>query len=371
MANAFRAKIESYLMLARRFSLTHPHAGEVEMPMLVPAFSSKGFRLLDFEKRKKTHRYSEMAQAFINLSPSISTSVLVSAYDIHFKYFVPPGSDIEDMIAALSYPRLVFVDSGGYELIDEFDSTENRTHNYTPEFAFGYEEYLGVLNKCFNGRKNIHLVISNFDYSSKGKRLTEQISEARSLFQDYDGVLTDFIIKPTTEKATLVDFGTFSKNDFGNLRDFDVIGVTEKELGKTLIEKAKCISLLRLKLNEAGVNAPIHVWGGLDPIVTPLLFFAGAEIFDGVSWLRYSYKNGLAICREAYSVVEPKVNVRTKLDVVRMPSCQDIILYLDALASQLQQWVDYEGRDFSMFDPSVKDHLKRAYKTLRSTVKEI
>lgn len=358
-------------MLARRFSLMHPQAGEVEMPLLVPAISSKGFKLLSVNKKKKTPRYSEMAQAFLNLAPSYSTSVLVSAYDIYFKHLVPPGSDFDDMIGALTNPRLVFVDSGGYELMDEFDSTENRTYNHTPNSAFGYKEYLEVLHECTNTGRNIHFVISNFDYSSRGKPLVEQISEARSLFGNYDGVLTDFIIKPTSEKENIVEFASFSKNDFGNLRDFDIIGVTEKELGKTLIDKAKSISLLRLKLHDEGINAPIHVWGGLDPIVTPLLFFAGAEIFDGVSWLRYSYKNGLAICREAYSIVEPKVNVRTKLDVVRMYSCQDNLLYLDTLASQLQQWVDYEGKDFSMFDPGVKDHLKRAYKTLRTTIKEI
>ena len=32
-------------MLARRSTILHPTAGEIELPLLVPAFSSKGFEL--------------------------------------------------------------------------------------------------------------------------------------------------------------------------------------------------------------------------------------------------------------------------------------------------------------------------------------
>ena len=94
--------------------------------------------------------------------------------------------------------------------------------------------------------------------------------------------------------------------DFANLRGFNIIGVTEKDLGANLLDRLMRVAILRKGLDDVGVNAPIHLWGGLDPILTPLFFFAGAEIFDGISWLRYAYNKGIAINRECYAVVESK-----------------------------------------------------------------
>src|SRR5690606_12652207 len=43
---------------------------------------------------------------------------------------------------------------------------------------------------------------------------------------------------------------------------------------------------------------PLHIFGSLDPVACPLFFLAGADIFDGLTWLRYGYFNGTAIYRQ-------------------------------------------------------------------------
>jgi queuine/archaeosine tRNA-ribosyltransferase len=39
-------------------------------------------------------------------------------------------------------------------------------------------------------------------------------------------------------------------------------------------------------------KAPIHVFGCFDPQTIVHLFFAGADVFDGLAWMRYYFHNG-------------------------------------------------------------------------------
>jgi hypothetical protein len=54
----------------------------------------------------------------------------------------------------------------------------------------------------------------------------------------------------------------------------DVIGVTEKEAGSTLRERIETVVLLRRALHLIGSDIPIHLFGGLDPALSPLFFLA-------------------------------------------------------------------------------------------------
>ena len=70
------------------------------------------------------------------------------------------------------------------------------------------------------------------------------------------------------------------------LRHFDIVGVTEKEAGRTFFERLTFVARLRALLDLNEIDKPIHVFGGLDPFMTPLYFLAGADIVDGLTWLR-------------------------------------------------------------------------------------
>src|SRR6185312_9373800 len=88
------------------------------------------------------------------------------------------------------------------------------------------------------------------------------------------------------------------------LSNFDVIGFTEKELGPSTLDRMVFIARLRQELEAAGLDIPIHIFGSLDTISTPLYFLAGADIFDGLTWLRYSYFDGLTLYKHNYGAMK-------------------------------------------------------------------
>ncbi len=49
----------------------------------------------------------------------------------------------------------------------------------------------------------------------------------------------------------------------------------------------------------------------------------------------------------------------------------DNLTFLNNLTIALQQWVDFEGKSFDMFDQNVSAHLERAYKTMTSRIPEL
>jgi len=356
-------------MLARRSTVTHPIAGVMELPLLVPAFSSKGFQFRSTGRGRARRDFSEMAFELADFGKRPSSSVMVSAYDLHFRHFeVPkPGSNRPEIY--LRNSRLVFLDSGGYELVQDIDSSGPTAYAYTPKTGFGHEEHEIILRRLVGLSKPLPLVVANFDHETRGRPLDSQIRAARALFAKFPGSMSDFIIKPWTPSSRLVDPSQMTEIDFANLRGFDIIGVTEKELGRDIFDRVKGIAKLRRRLDEAKISGPIHIWGGLDPIMTPLYFFAGAEIFDGVSWLRYAYRDGIAINRECYAVVS-EIGVTASRPLNHAYASLDNLTALNNQTIALQQWVDFEGERFDMFHSTVRDQLKRAYDVMTSRIEE-
>ena len=357
-------------MLSRRSTLTHSLAGAMELPLLIPAFSSKGFHFGSTGRGRAKRDFSEIAYELADFGKHPSSSVMISAYDLHFRHFDAPKLGSNKPERDLRNSRLIFVDSGGYELVSDFDSSEPNTFKYKPKDGYGAEEYETVLRKLVGLSKPLPLVIANFDQSARGQALSFQIRFARALFKKFPGCMSNFIIKPWTPDSKLVDPLKMTDLDFANLRGFDIIGITEKELGRDIFERIKRIAKLRQRLDDAKISAPIHIWGGLDPLLTPLYFFAGAEIFDGVSWLRYAYKDGVAMNRECYAVVS-QIGVTASRPLNHAYASLDNLTALNNLTIALQQWVDFDGKKFDMFSLQVRDPLKRAYEVMTSQLDEL
>jgi hypothetical protein len=93
------------------------------------------------------------------------------------------------------------------------------------------------------------------------------------------------------------------------LNRFDVIGVTEKELGNSVLDRVRNLATLRTLLDDNGVRSPIHIFGGLDPLAVILYYVAGAEIFDGLTWLRYGFVDGVAVYRENFNVLKTPLDL--------------------------------------------------------------
>jgi len=355
-------------MLARCTKIEHPLGGTIDLPRLVPAFSSKGFAFIPadgdgrlrpptkkkgrtkprFHPRKGVRsEVSEATRALETVGPLIRDSILVSAYDLHHHHFRKPERFFEGK-------ELVFLDSGGYELSPGFDQTEP-VHWGTPKKQFLRDDYLAVLQQL---PKNLPFAISNYDWGTKGRPLEKQILDAQRLFQGFPNCMTNFIAKPTGGKYVDVDELI---HHVKKLRAFNILGLTEKELGKELIDQLMTLAKLRSAMDREGVNLPIHIWGGLDPLLTPLYFFAGAEIFDGISWLRYAYHDGIAVYRDSYSVLEG--TIECPKEQAKALALHKNLDSLRVLASNLRDFVLRKASTFEMFG-SRKDVLEKAYRTL-------
>src|SRR6476661_9637791 len=102
-------------MLARTTSLTHPGGTRIQTPLLISSFSSKGFRFT----KKGTKFHSEAFKLIHDTAEALTEAVLLSAYDL--KHYFPGISSFRKFNFA---PQIIFLDSGGYETLEDFDFSE-------------------------------------------------------------------------------------------------------------------------------------------------------------------------------------------------------------------------------------------------------
>lgn len=334
-------KLRSY-MLCRCSKLTLANGEIVDLPKLVPSFSSKGF---PFIKGKKL---SEVSYVLENTGPTIEDSFLVSAYDIHFDHIKDPSTYFGNQ-------EMVIIDSGGYELSSGYDSTESVQFPYKPKDGYDIDSYIKVLSKI---DITDPIIMTNFDYSAKGDSIKDQIISAQTLFNKFPGLTHDFIVKPTGSKTYLDSDEIISC--IRKMQKFHILGFTEKELGGNLLDRMIKIAEIRHALNGKSLNTPIHIWGGLDPLVSILYFLVGAEIFDGISWLKYGYHEGYAITRDSFTSAKNKIHEsQSKSESRRLGSN---ISYLYDLQIQLTNFVKSGGTDFSIFkNKNIEKPLEQAF----------
>ena len=280
-------------MLCRTSTIEHRGSGvAMTTPLLIPSFSSKGFASLG-ESGK-----SEIGEILVATSEFLNEVFLISAYDIFYGH-VPKPLELE------CTPELIVVDSGGYEILPSCDEPFVRHPLYHPKpwtvdkLESVYEEW----------PDRIPAVFVSFDHPDLRKTFADQVADARRLFQTRHQHLSLLLLKPETEEqTTLNETIDAATADAAQLGSFDIVGVTEKELGQNAIERMPQIAKLRLAMDDAGVRSPLHVFGALDPLSVCLYFIAGAEVFDGLTWLRYAYKDGLCTC--PFNLDEDHVRLR-------------------------------------------------------------
>lgn len=264
----------------------------VATPLLIPSFSSRGFPTL------KT--------MYERLREHTTDSSLVSAYDIHHGNLSP-----EEIYSS----EVLFIDSGGFECgtSDDLSDLYNLSgHKPKPWTAVEHAKVLRELKPLSS------LVVVNFDMRGP---IDQQIGNARELFNSLPReYMTDFLVKPETKDANYVPISSLGKH-WEDLADFDVIGITEKELGSSFLARCKNLVALRRDLSYHDINVPIHIFGGLDPLSVIAYFLCGADVFDGLSWLRLAYRNGIALYYNSYALVEGQwtrtnhqVHVKASLD---------------------------------------------------------
>lgn len=328
-------------MLARKSVLTHRLGFKFETPLLIPSFSSKGFLFQKIGKRQVSE-----AKIFMDLTADVLTeTMLVSAYDIYNNH-LDPISKISKI------PGLTFIDSGGYEVSDYHDFSAIFRHPVPIGAANWDEDKLKtVLDKW---PKSYPAVVISFDH--RATSFLKQIDSARKLFARYPDQMRDFIIKPDKKKGSKYINIDSIVSCIDELGHFDIVGVTEKELGSSVLGRMLNIAKLREAMDKASLRMPIHIFGSLDPLSSTLYFLAGAEIFDGLTWLRYSYVGGKAIYYHNYGATE--YGIYEEESMVKARSLRDNIYYMKRMQHDMQNFLP--KKDFSKFEFQGRE-LRKAY----------
>ena len=300
--------------------------------MLVPSFSSKGF--------------PEANNILKVTREVIEGPILVSAYDLSYKQIIEP----------LTFPSLVFLDSGGYEASKDLDLSDAREREHLPAL-WTREQHEHVLQSYKQERPT---ALITYDHPKERYKTSEQIERANSLFCSHPGFVREILLKPESEGAIRVKVQSIIA-EIHALANFDVIGVTEKEIGNSIFDRMKNIAKIRIALMNAGLETPIHVFGSLDTITTPLYFLAGADIFDGLTWLRFAYRDGYTIYRQNYGAVE--FGISSPADVVEGRCWNSNYGYLKELELEMSRFLkDFNYKSFkyhsSLFETACENTLE-------------
>lgn len=296
-------------MLCRTSKLVHPSGASLETPLLVPSFSSKAFGL-GHKGRPEVVRVLDAAQEFI------TRTCLVSAYDIQYGYVPEPQN------LALSVD-LMFLDSGGYEVSDDHDLSAATKPVHRPE-KWDAAKLQAIWDRWPD---SLPAVLVSYDHSNYRRSVSEQLQNAKQAALAKPGHLHSFLLKPETqEERTLESALRAIRGLVRDLDGFQLLGVTEKELGNSPLERMVRIAGIRRALDDASVRIPIHVFGALDPLSVCLYFVAGAEVFDGLTWSRYAYNSGRCIYVHNNAMVPYGMEIND--DEARVRTIKDNLCYL-------------------------------------------
>lgn len=250
------------------------HIDSYELPLLVPSFSSKGNIL--FPTPNKTY-VSDNFELLNKLDIRVFETYLISAYDIFYGYMPTDPEDLPDT-------RFLFVDSGGYETNDSYDITEKNKFNYHVN-PWDKSKMIDVYDRIVASSRfrNSVLIFSGFDSYAP---TSDQIADIHSLQSRYPTAVINYLLKISNIDETIE-----AVRNTKFLDEIKVIGLTEKELGRTVKDRIKNLITVKETLKLKKWEGHIHIFGGLDPVLSKLYYYAGADIFDGLSWQRIRYSD--------------------------------------------------------------------------------
>jgi len=308
-------------VFARSSTIRHKTSGvSFQTPLLIPSFSSKGFA------RSKKTKKSEIGKILAASGEFLTETFLISAYDV-FYGDIPPPRELPFT------PELIFLDSGGYEI-----STDRDYSSVIDPLPAAEPWDLSKLQSILDEWPDeIPLVIVSYDHHNKRRPVANQVADARKLFRRYPQHNHLLLLKPEKATQSLIDEALKSAlADATQLRSFDLIGVTEKELGRSMLDRMIQIARLRRAMDEANVQIPIHVFGSLDPVSVCLYYVSGAEVFDGLTWIRYGYDDGRCVYTHNLGVLKYGIHVPDNL--VRSRAMANNYYYLQDLQRRLREF---------------------------------
>ncbi len=203
-------------------------------------------------------------------------TVLISAYD-YYNLERDGYLNTEEVRASFNH-KFLFLDSGGFEL--QYSNNDD----WNPE---KYKQVILELNPHF------YVGYDRIPSYERTSHTSEVISKSIDFLKKSD---------KSKQKVLLIHFSP--KNNpqleikeiveiiYQNYEFIDIIGFPEREIGSNIIQSCQFIKLFRDQLEKRQILKPIHIFGCFDPISVILFVLAGADIFDGLGWLKSSFDNG-------------------------------------------------------------------------------
>lgn len=307
-----------------------PH--ELGTPMLVPSFSSRAAR--------------DVMGIFDDVRNHITEVSLVSAYDMHYARLRR-----EEIYAS----DLLFIDSGGYECKVELQEDIEAYHSFLEPRPWNHELYSSAVSHVEELSQVILVTYDDNEYVT----FEEQLERGHVLKTDYPQFAIDFLVKPES-RGEPVSLQLLASH-LPQLADFSILGFVEQELGNTLHDRCCTLLQTRLLLSDEGIESPIHVFGSLDPLRSILFFMCGADIFDGLSWLRYKFVNGIGQYKAQNGLLDGDLTTRVE-DLERRYRINNLTMFRD-LQNEMSSFA--ESHDFEDLK-TIGQHIHTVKSVLRS-----
>jgi hypothetical protein len=138
-----------------------------------------------------------------------------------------------------------------------------------PQFFVGYDR-IPSYSEISNTR---HEIKKSCDFLKQNNSKNERV------------LLFHFSLKNTPLK----EIDTVVEIILANQKTIDVIGFPEREIGPNILQACLFIKKLRQKLDENKIFKPIHIFGCSDPKSIILFVLSGADLFDGLGWIKYAF----------------------------------------------------------------------------------
>ena len=127
------------------------------------------------------------------------------------------------------------------------------------------------------------------------------------------------------------------------------------------------LARMRRSFDENGIKSPIHVFGSLDSLSTVLYFLSGAEIFDGLTWLRFGFHDGQTMYRQNYGAIKGQNGILKSARELSHAMWKDNYYYLESLSAQMRNYA--RTQDCKSFD-HISAHIEEAVHQLQSRVSQ-
>lgn len=244
-------------------------------PLVMPSFSS-----VDRHARRRLRRVGHLA----------ADCILVSAYDLQYE-----AIEFGDLLGF----DTVFIDSGGYEARIHGERSQFLQCKPLPWTPALYEE---VIARLPHGPDYVLVTFDPVD----NLPAEEQVERAVAFRDRYESGAIDFLWKPTGKRGFVIeeDFETI----LPSLGRMDILGVAEQELGVSVARRCAMVQAMRGRLNEAGLETPIHLFGCLNPLAVIVYVRCGADVFDGLGWTRHAYYGFLPMHTRSFRMLSDDRN---------------------------------------------------------------